>query len=266
MSDPVAAFVAISMLFAAAPDPGAELDPGPSEECPSDMRLVSGTHHDEVHFYCTSPFQDLKDQKCMGYFEGISAYEGPTTQVRVCMDQFEAPNKKGARPFVMKSYKSALKWCGDRHKRPCSEQEWETACEGPKVLPYSYGWTVDKKICNSDKQWKPVDFAKFGKIDEESEREAERLWQGAPSGRYARCASSFGVFDLNGNVEEWVTTRAGRKHKGALMGGFWAKPWTGCRGTNDAHEPGFVFYETGFRCCADPGMLDSQGKPIKKGS
>ena len=39
------------------------------------------------------------------------------------------------------------------------------------------------------------------------------------------------------------------------MGGFWAKPWTGCRGTNDAHEPSFEFYETGFRCCADPGTI-----------
>jgi hypothetical protein len=47
------------------------------------------------------------------------------------------------------------------------------------------------------------------------------------------------------------------------MGGFWAKPWTGCRGTNDAHEPTFAFYETGFRCCADPGTLDADGRRIK---
>ena len=52
---------------------------------------------------------------------------------------------------------------------------------------------------------------------------------------------------MMGNVEEWVTSRKGRRYKGALMGGFWSKPWTGCRGTNDAHEEAFVFYETGFR-------------------
>ena len=46
-----------------------------------------------------------------------------------------------------------------------------------------------------------------------------------------------------------------RLYPGSLMGGFWAKPWTGCRGTNDAHEPTFTFYETGFRCCADPGTV-----------
>ena len=50
-----------------------------------------------------------------------------------------------------------------------------------------------------------------------------------------------------------MTSSRPRKFKAALMGGFWAKPWTGCRGTNDAHEPeNFRFYEVGFRCCKDP--------------
>lgn len=265
MSDPIAALIAISVGLASAPDPNASLDPGPSPECPSDMRLVSGTHHDEVQHLCTDPREDVKETKCWGYYEGITALEGPTTDIKVCMDQYEAPNKKGAKPFVMKSYKSAKKYCADRHKRPCTEQEWETACEGPKYLPYAYGWSVQKKTCNSDKQWLAVDWDKFGKVDEASEKESQRLWQGAPSGRYSGCITSFGIFDMNGNVEEWVTSRATRKWPGALMGGFWAKAWTGCRGTNDAHEPGFVFYETGFRCCADPGTLDENGK-LKKGS
>jgi formylglycine-generating enzyme required for sulfatase activity len=76
--------------------------------------------------------------------------------------------------------------------------------------------------------------------------------------------SSFGIYDMQGNVEEWVASRPGRNLPGALMGGFWAKPWTGCRGTNDAHEPGFQFYETGFRCCADPGTLGDAAPPPRK--
>lgn len=256
MSDPLAALIAISISFASAPDPAALLDPGPSDQCPSDMRLVKGTHFDQVQHYCVSSQDDPKDTHCYAYFDGISAFEGAKTDIGVCMDQYEAPNKKGARPFVMKSYKNALKWCGDRHKRPCTEQEWEFACEGENAQPYAYGWAVDKKICNSDKQWRAPDWDKFGKVDADTDKESERLWQGTPSGRYPGCVSSFGIFDLNGNVEEWVTSRKSRKWPGALMGGFWAKPWTGCRGTNDAHEPTFQFYETGFRCCADPGTLD----------
>jgi len=271
MTDPLGTLLALSLAFSSAPDPNASLDPGPSADCPKDMRLVSGKHRDEIQHLCVKPHQTDnaqggKDTKCFAYWEGLTALEGPTTDIRVCMDQYEAPNKKGASPLVMKSYKNTKKYCEDRHKRPCSEQEWETACEGPEHLPYVYGWGVDKKICNSDKKWLAVDWDKFAVIDEGAILEAKRLWQGTPSGRYSACVSTFGIYDMMGNVEEWVTTRKGRKFAGALMGGFWAKPWTGCRGTNDAHEPGFVFYETGFRCCSDPGKLDEDGKPRRQGT
>lgn len=247
------------------------LDPGPAPECPNDMRLVTGTHYDVMQHYCTTPSDDgttpasRRDPHCYTYWPGLSAEEGARTDIRVCMDQYEAPNKKGSKPYVMKSYKMAQSWCEKRSRRMCSEQEWETACEGPEKRPYAYGWAVNKKLCNSDKQWQPFDVKALNDEDKDVVKaEVERLWQGSVSGKYLTCASPFGVFDMMGNVEEWVSTRKSRKWPGALMGGFWAKPWTGCRGTNDAHEPTFVFYETGFRCCADPGTLDEKGKPIKK--
>lgn len=263
-TDPILSFVVLSTFFASTSDPNDKLDPGPSQECPADMRLVSATHFDEVQHLCVDPQADSKDTHCFSYFEGITAMEGKATDVHVCMDQYEAPNKKGAEPFVMKSYKSAKKYCEARHKRMCTEQEWETACEGPRLQPLAYGWAVDKKVCNSDKKWMPVDWDKFKADDDEARSESKKLWQGAPSGRYSSCVSAFGIYDMMGNVEEWVTSRPSRRFPGSLMGGFWAKPWTGCRGTNDAHEPGFVFYETGFRCCAEPGTLDEKGAPLKE--
>ncbi len=229
------------------------LDPGPNPACPSDMRLVAGIHFDEMQHLCVDPRPDTKDTHCYAYWEGISGEEGKASEVRVCMDQFEAPNQRGARPLVMQSFKSAEKWCKQRGKRVCSEEEWEMACEGPEHLPWAYGWNVDIKLCNSDKGWRPFDAKKlYSKEDGESQKELTKLWQGAPSGRYATCVSAFGIYDMMGNVEEWVASRSSRRFPGALMGGFWAKPWTGCRGTNDAHEPAFTFYETGFRCCKDP--------------
>jgi formylglycine-generating enzyme required for sulfatase activity len=228
------------------------------------MRLVTGTHYDEMQHLCVDPDATAKTVHCFAYWEGISAEEGRATPIRVCMDQFEAPNRRGAKPFVMKSFESAQKWCGERHKRACTEQEWETACEGPELRPLAYGWKVDTSLCNSGRGWRQFDPKKlYSKNEDEAKKELARLWQGAPSGSYATCASTFGVYDLMGNVEEWVATRPGRRYPGALMGGFWAKPWTGCRGTNDAHEPSFTFYETGFRCCADPGTLDDDGRPKK---
>ncbi len=271
--------IAIALLtFPAAP----ALDPGPSPECPRDMRLVKGTHRDEVQHVCVDPRRDAKDTHCFEYFEGITAEEGPTTEIAVCMDQFEAPNRRGERPYVMRSFEMAQRWCGERGKRVCTEQEWELACEGPERRPLAYGWKVDRSICNSDKGWRAFDVKKLSAGGAESKAEVERLWQGTPSGARLACVSSFGIFDMMGNVEEWVATRSStggagaepgeagrsprrRRWPGALMGGFWAKPWTGCRGTNDAHEPTFVFYETGFRCCAEPGALDADGRRVKKG-
>jgi len=246
--------------------PARSIDPGPSPVCPADMRLVEGVHHEHVTHLCLDELPEVlpagrlanrkkgraKDLHCFHYAEDLSILEGEATPIRVCMDQFEAPNRRGARPLVMQSYRSAEGWCAKAGKRVCAEREWELACEGPNHLPLNYGWAVNTKLCNSNKGWRAVDFAKFGASLEDARREAEKLWQGSPSGHYRSCVSAFGIHDMNGNVEEWVTSRSGRPWPGALMGGFWAKPWTGCRGTNDAHEPTFVFYETGFRCCKEP--------------
>jgi hypothetical protein len=231
------------------------LDPGPRNDCPSDMRLVIGTHHDDVQHLCVDARKDSKDTHCFAYAEGLTAEEGTKTEIRVCMDQFEAPNQKGKRPLVMHSFRSAQRWCADRKKRLCTEQEWELGCEGLERRPLAYGWAVDKTACNSDKGWRPFDVTALRAGGEDAQREIEKLWQGSLSGKYLTCVSTYGIYDMMGNVEEWVVSRSSRKFPGALMGGFWAKPWTGCRGTNDAHEPSFEFYETGFRCCADPGTI-----------
>jgi hypothetical protein len=251
MIDPVLSLGALSLSLATAPAP-ASSDPGPSPECPPDMRLVVGQHRDMMAHLCVDPRPGRKDTHCYRYAEGLSAMEGAVTDVRVCMDQYEAPNRRGARPLVMHSFRSAKRFCQRRGKRLCTEQEWEVACEGPWHQPWVYGWALDVRLCNSNRQWKAVDFEAFGGDPEVARRESDRLWQGTPSGRYRTCVSPFGIFDMMGNVEEWVSSREGRRWPGALMGGFWAKPWTGCRGTNDAHQPGFAFYETGFRCCQTP--------------
>ncbi|WP_437284413.1 formylglycine-generating enzyme family protein [Sorangium sp. So ce406] len=251
MIDPLLGLGALALAMLSLPA-APSLDPGPSAACPADMRLVTGTHHDDVQHVCVEPVKSGKATHCFAYWEGITAEEGPTTEISVCMDQFEAPNQRGAKPLVMQSFEMATAWCAARGKRVCAEQEWELACEGPERRPLVYGWRVDRAVCNSGKAWRQVDERKLGASGEVAQREVERLWQGAPSGSYPGCASAFGIFDMMGNVEEWVASRRGRRWPGALMGGFWAKPWTGCRGTNDAHDPKFVFYETGFRCCADP--------------
>jgi formylglycine-generating enzyme required for sulfatase activity len=216
--------------------------------CPADMRLVEADHSDAVMHDC----REVKNGFCVDYTPGASHFAGRHDHVRACMDVYEAPNVKGDKPIVMLSSVEAAKWCADRGKRLCSEYEWESACEGPQVRPWVYGWKQDPETCNSGKLWRPFDAWALMRGGEDAAKETERLWQGDPSGARAGCVSQSGVYDLNGNVEEWVTSSRPRIWPTALMGGFWAKGWTQCRGTNWAHEPTFRFYEVGFRCCKDP--------------
>lgn len=154
-----------------------------------------------------------------------------------CMDRYEAPNIEGANPMVMQSAEDAIAWCEARGKRLCGEAEWEWAC-------YQAG-----EPCNNDKRWKAWD-----KKTANTASEVKRLWQGSASGEYFECRTPNGIFDLRGNVEEWVVSKKAdpdtkaRDWPHTLKGGWWAKI-TPCHKTNDAHHAGFRFYQTGFRCC-----------------
>lgn len=177
-----------------------------------------------------------------------------------CMDRYEAPNQAGQDPLVMESAVTAAAWCAARGKRLCTEDEWDTACEGPQKTTYPYGDTHVASRCNDDKIWKVVDEAALNTWPSAAaQAEEKKLWQGAPSGSYPECVSSFGVFDLTGNIEEWVVRSQPHvnDYPHVLKGCYWAGCYGGakprCGSTNPAHADGFLFYETGFRCCKDGG-------------
>ena len=176
-----------------------------------------------------------------------------------CMDCFEAPNKQGRRPLVMQSATDAEDWCEAHHKRLCAEDEWIAACEGEEKRQYPYGMEHEDGRCNDDKVWRSVNELTLAKWPaDEAKDHTKELYQAAPSGAKRGCKTKRGVYDLTGNVEEWVTKS--RAHANAyahiLIGCYWSGCYGGgkptCRSTNAAHGPEFRFYETGFRCCKDP--------------
>ena len=178
-----------------------------------------------------------------------------------CIDRYEAPNVPGQRPLVMESATKAEAWCTKNGKRLCTEDEWDTACEGPNQSTYPYGDTHIAGQCNDDKTWKVVDEAALATWPAQAaQNEVEKLWQGSLSGADPGCVSGYGVYDMTGNVEEWVvrTKPHVNSYPHVLKGCYWAGCFGGskptCASTNPAHADGFEFYETGFRCCADlPG-------------
>lgn len=75
----------------------------------------------------------------------------------------------------------------------------------------------------------------------------------APAGTHEQCVNDFGVFDMVGNVHEWVATDLSLEH-GTFAGGYFLDTsinGEGCNYATRAHAHDYHDYSTGFRCCRD---------------
>ena len=159
-----------------------------------------------------------------------------------CMDRFEFPNRQGEYPKSGVTFNEAKDQCEQLGKRLCSEPEWEYACQGPKGRLYSYGDDRVEGICHTQSTTGEQPFAK--------------------SGEYPKCHSPEGVFDLNGNLSEWVDATWSQTKTSAggwktLRGGtieektHYGQDCTSRHG-HDANN--WRNSDDGFRCCAEPRL------------
>jgi sulfatase modifying factor 1 len=72
-----------------------------------------------------------------------------------------------------------------------------------------------------------------------------------PSGSLPNCVSSTGVYDMSGNIDEFVINESGRPYKSSLVGGHILGVRNKSRPSTDGHNEYFKWYETGTRLCAD---------------
>jgi formylglycine-generating enzyme required for sulfatase activity len=185
--------------------------------------------------------------RCLHF--GESRCVGRLTHARFCIDRYEYPNVAGARPVVMKSWDQASSLCAARGRRLCKGSEWTLACEGEERLPYPYGRDRDASACN-------VDLPVSGPFPRWVEHPPKGVgvslvdWR-ARSGEWERCVSPYGVYDMTGNVDEWVVNESGHPFASGLKGGYWGPVRDRCRPMTVAHDTKFAFYQIGFRCCAD---------------
>lgn len=196
-------------------DKAAAVVPGKGAQgCPGDMKPVGAGV-----FRMGTP----RDDPMMGFDEKVlSAIEVGG----FCIDAFEYPNKKGVAPTVAVAFADAKRLCESQNKRLCSESEWEKACKGPGGAKWPFGANFDADSCNT----------------EDDSGEARSL---APAGRFGKCRSGYGSFDMAGNVAEWTAERI-------IKGGSFASGDYAVRCS--ARKNGAAFNkssEVGFRCCAD---------------
>jgi hypothetical protein len=124
------------------------------------------------------------------------------------------------------------------------------------MLPYTYGYVRDATKCNIDRPYRKRErkLLKYASCMKKPEckKELEKLDQRLPAGSLAACVSPFGVYDLNGNINEWVV-RPNQKypHRSGLKGGWWGPVRGRCRPTVGFHKEEDYGYEEGFRCCKD---------------
>jgi formylglycine-generating enzyme required for sulfatase activity len=218
--------------------------------CPEVERRCVDMEHEEVnHLDICHAY--AHDQRCKTAERAMD----------YCIDAYEYPNEKGAHPAWMLSWSQAQATCESRGKRLCWASEWTAACEGPEHTPFPYGWERDHDACNVDNFFinprRPGPRAQFffySKDPVVAERELLRLDESIPSGSMERCQSGFGVYDLTGNLDEWVTSDLPAREKSkwsGLKGGAWGHVRSQCRPMTTSHEPEFTYYFVGFRCCAD---------------
>ncbi len=157
--------------------------------------------------------------------------------------------------------------------RLCSEEEWTAACQGPKktLFPYGTSYRIEGK-CNTHKfpeeehlvlRYHPD--AKWTKKEMNDSRINKTEGGLAKTGEYRSCTNDFGVFDMVGNLQEWISDTPEGKNgepmsiaKGDHYMGQ-GKNYEGCKARDAFHlyyadEPhkNQRDYSRGIRCCADP--------------
>lgn len=235
-----------------------DADPASRAACPADMTLVDGDYCPSLLYDC---LRGTGAVGCAEYARGNRCQE-PAEHRRYCIDEHEWPNRVGENPTVYVDWYEAKALCASAGKRLCRRSEWVLACEGPKRLPFPWGFVRQPSPCNIDRASIPFD---VGAMIDERTREGElaRLWQADRIGSHPDCVSAFGAYDLAGNVDEWTDDLAddpASKHPSTLNGGYWGPVRDTCRLTTTSHGPTFKFYQVGFRCCGD-----AQGAPAPPG-
>ena len=183
----------------------------------------------------------------------IKIVDSKHSQGEFWIDEFEFPNQPHEKPKAYTSFEEAKQSCEEIGKRLCTASEWRRACLGPKNKRFGYGEEYEQKRCKSaislpsghSSMMDPSEFL-------------------SPSGQRRECRTEEGVFDMIGNLEEWVFDDW-QGSPASLEGGAWYTylEYADCTGRYsrqpDYRTPiGRKVFSAGFRCCWTPKEISQE--------
>ncbi len=224
-------------------------DPNHGPPCDEDMALVAGP--DALHVTCI----DRWEATLVDIFDDGHEQPHPPFE-QVSTGAVRAVSLANVIPQAFISRNEADTACRASKKRLCREDEWVRACGGKAAQAYPYGDAHEDRACNDHGRapigilhgWRGA--AAYGSSAVMNDPQLNQVpGTLSPTGSHARCKTPAGVFDMVGNLHEWVDDP-----EGTFLGGYYLDTnlnGTGCKYRTVAHGPVYHDYSTGFRCCAD---------------
>jgi formylglycine-generating enzyme required for sulfatase activity len=143
------------------------------------------------------------------------------------IDKYEYPNHFGYYPEINITWHEARTKCQVQGKDLCTPEQWEMAYYGNAKKRYPYGDTYgfkDRDFCNTT-----------GSADGVM----------TPSGVYENCVNDLGIYDLGGNIYEWVSLN----EKNTLMADQSYQYDVMIQSLFNFDDPSHRHYFLGLRCC-----------------
>lgn len=250
--------------------------PASESFCPGNMVEVNGDYCPTAQQRCISMMNNKGEAtnedidpngRCGEWAEPVTCAVAKVHK-HYCIDKYELPNQAGAIPLDWLTWYDAKNACESVGKRLCTRSEWTFAAEGPYMHPYPYGdgYHRDRTVCNFDQHLAEQsatikrsdgtlthptgdDVMNVTNVNSDVGQALHNML--IRSGTLTLCVSDWGVYDMPGNIDEWVVNETGIPYVSGLMGGHVFGVRNASRPMTDAHGPNFKWYETGGRCCSN---------------
>jgi len=167
------------------------------------------------------------------------------------MDTFEAGIADGSAtvgkhqiPANGMSWFAARDACAAAGKRLCTEEEWVSACQGMRAIDDN----ADGGFADDMVEGTTYPYSDYHNPRACWDGKNRDTFRPVYTGEMPGCVSRDGVYDLTGNMEEWV---GATPETAVLLGGAFdtSKDFARCYRRNDTFGPGLANIRTGFRCC-----------------